>query len=368
MNPHRIAPLLLATTLLAASAPGLAAPIIRPGPEEIYVKTTPIPHFRIGYPDQSRFGRLTYLGGFEMWSKTRHFGALSGILSRDGGDRILAVTDNGFWLDARIEQDDMSRPTGISNVRLAPMLNAKGRAISGGHDADAEAIVIQGDTKNPRLLVAFERNHRIDAYSLDLKSFLSRPKRLRAPGAIRRLRHNRGLEALAIAPKTCPMPGAVIAIAERARNKAKDTPAWIIGGPRPGMFRIKLKGDYGVTDAAFLPDGDLLVLERKFNFAEGVGMRLRRISCSALRPGRVADGTVLIEADFGYQIDNMEGLAVHTDRRGNVILTIVSDDNRSILQRSLFLRFRLSGPPLPKPKDLLGLRRSAAQSVPQAAE
>jgi hypothetical protein len=37
----------------------------------------------------------------------------------------------------------------------------------------------------------------------------------------------------------------------------------------------------------------------------------------------------------------MEALGIHTNENGETILTLVSDNNRSILQRTLFLRFRL---------------------------
>jgi hypothetical protein len=37
----------------------------------------------------------------------------------------------------------------------------------------------------------------------------------------------------------------------------------------------------------------------------------------------------------------MEGLAVHRDGRGRTIITMVSDDNGSILQRTLLLQFAL---------------------------
>jgi hypothetical protein len=40
-------------------------------------------------------------------------------------------------------------------------------------------------------------------------------------------------------------------------------------------------------------------------------------------------------------IDNMEGLSVHTGPDGESILTLVSDDNFSVLQRTLLLQFAL---------------------------
>ena len=51
----------------------------------------------------------------------------------------------------------------------------------------------------------------------------------------------------------------------------------------------------------------------------------------------------MLDVGFIFQIDNMEGLAVDTDANGETILTLISDDNRSILQRTLLLRFRLRG-------------------------
>ena len=46
---------------------------------------------------------------------------------------------------------------------------------------------------------------------------------------------------------------------------------------------------------------------------------------------------------MGFQIDNMEGLSVHRDARGALVLTLISDDNFSPLQRTLLLQFTLVG-------------------------
>ena len=63
-------------------------------------------------------------------------------------------------------------------------------------------------------------------------------------------------------------------------------------------------------------------------------MRIRRIPLAAIAPGALVDGRELIVADMGYQIDNMEGLSVHRTAAGDTILTLVSDDNFSALQRT----------------------------------
>jgi hypothetical protein len=62
-----------------------------------------------------------------------------------------------------------------------------------------------------------------------------------------------------------------------------------------------------------------------------------------IKDGALVDGEPLIVADLAYQIDNMEGIAVHRNAAGETILTLVSDDNFSAVQRNLLLQFTLVG-------------------------
>jgi hypothetical protein len=59
-----------------------------------------------------------------------------------------------------------------------------------------------------------------------------------------------------------------------------------------------------------------------------------------IAPGAVVEGREIFSADMSHQIDNLEGLAVHRND-GRTILTLVSDDNFSPLQRTLLLQFTL---------------------------
>jgi len=61
-----------------------------------------------------------------------------------------------------------------------------------------------------------------------------------------------------------------------------------------------------------------------------------------IKPGALVGGPELIFADMGSQVDNMEGLSVHRDASGMVVLTLISDDNFSPLQRTLLLQFTLA--------------------------
>ena len=84
-----------------------------------------------------------------------------------------------------------------------------------------------------------------------------------------------------------------------------------------------------------------MLLEHSFSIACGVKMRLRRIFGESVEKGAVADGPVLIEAEMGYQIDNMEGLDVWTRNDGALMVSLISYDNHSILQRNHYLEFVL---------------------------
>jgi hypothetical protein len=136
-------------------------------------------------------------------------------------------------------------------------------------------------------------------------------------------------------------PGSLIAIAEHApRDMDSDRiPGWIIGGPMPGAFFVKRSNHFDVTDLAFLPGGDMLVLERRFSPFWGVAMRIRRIALARIVPGALLDGEVLIDANMAYHVDNMEAMMIHRAADGRAIITMMSDDNFSILQRNIALRF-----------------------------
>ena len=103
---------------------------------------------------------------------------------------------------------------------------------------------------------------------------------------------------------------------------------------------VRLDG-FDITDLASLPSGEIIVLERRFRWSEGVQMRLRLLSLSDLRSDKPILGQTLLQVDGGFTIDNMEGVSVHKSSDGKTIITLVSDDNFSVLQRTLLLQFEL---------------------------
>lgn len=300
------------------------------------VEARAITHFEVG-SEATVFGSLEFLGGLELVSSSRDLGAMSAIRLLEDGRSVLGVMDTGNWFEARIERTADGRLSGLSNFLLTPMRDASGDEDGPKWSVDAEGLAVRGD----EVLVSFERDARVDVFQRrDLNASPAHTLDILIPRE--ELRANRGLEAVAIAPDDSPLQGAVVTVSERSLNGAGDIFAAILDGPRRGVFFVHRDPPFDVTDAAFLPGGDLLLLERRFNIAGGIGMRIRRIAADAIQPEATVDGEVLIDADFGDQIDNMEGLDVLEAADGSVRLIMVSDDNHSILQRNLLLEFRLA--------------------------
>ncbi|MEJ8475844.1 esterase-like activity of phytase family protein [Roseibium algae] len=303
----------------------------------VQVRTKQFDNFRIGRNTRT-FGRVTFLGGLELISPDRNVGGLSGLLSLDHGNEILAVTDNGLWFSASLEQDSDSRPLGIENARYTPLLNAKGKTLRASWKHDTEAITLDGDS----ILVSAERANAIFRFPWPLATGKERMlEELPVSEQIRNLRSTKGLEAMAMAPEGTPLSGTLLAVAERGPSGSDELPGFLLKGGKQKTFSILRSERFDATDAAFLPSGDLLLLERRFNLRDLVGMRIRQFTADSIRQSARLKGKVLLEADYGDQIDNMEGLSVHIDTNGSTILTLLSDNNRSLLQRTLLLRFKL---------------------------
>lgn len=322
-------------TLLGARGSGAATPERLPVETEVRV----LPGFAIASPSERRFGRLTDLGGLEVSSSWNRFGGYSGLVTFDRGRRFVTVSDTGHFLSGRFTTGPDGRLLGLAEVTRHEMVVGEADASVSKSAGDAEALALRDGAAGPEILVAFERRHRVVAFPLGADGAPGVGRAISMPAAIRDLRSNKGLEGLAVAPKASPLAGAIVAAAERARDGEADMPGFIVGGPRPGTFTVARHDDFDLTDLAFLPSGDLLVLERRFNWSQGVAMRLRLVPAAKLVPGARLDGDLLLDWGMAYQIDNMEGLAVDLSPSGDTIVTIVSDDNVSILQRTLFLRF-----------------------------
>ncbi len=299
------------------------------------IAARPITQFEARSPDKTRFGQLTFRGGLVMRGSHPRFGGLSGLWRSPDGAALVAVTDNGFWLTARPSYE-AGRIAGLEQAQLAPILGSSGRPLHRSRYYDTESLAIADGVA----YVGVERTHDILRFDWGHDGVAARARPLSLPREVKALPSNRGLEALGVIPRGHRLAGALLAVSERSGAEDAPTLGAIIGGREPGLLQVRRHDGFDITDLAFLPDGDLLLLERWYKPLRGVGMRIRRIAGATIQKGAVLDGPYLIEADLGQEIDNMEGLSVHRSN-GQTVLTLVSDDNFSFLQRNLLLEFTL---------------------------
>jgi len=330
-----MAALLAAAMLLAASA--VAAAEDARGFSPIEVEARPVSLER-GGGERRRYGRLAFRGGLVLTSPERRFGGFSGLgLDRDGR-RLLAITDEGNALEAELVYSD-GRLSGLRRAGLGRLKGSRGQDLPGKVWSDAEALAFGPDGFDGPLWVSFEHRHRIERYDFGRHGLRTRAVRTKLPPPLGRLPLNHGVEAMARFGPDTPLGGAFILFGEDA-DAGGMTPGALLGGPSPGPLGLRNPDGHAVTDAAVLPGGDLVVLERFFGSLFDFSIRLRRIAAKAIRPGARLSGEVLFEGGIVYNIDNFEGLAVHTEG-DEVRLTLISDNNFSRLQRTLLMQFAI---------------------------
>ena len=325
--PNWFQPSCVATIVLLASST-LAAPVA--------VTSERIERFNPKNSD-TVFGRLEFLGGLVMKSADGTLGGWSSIRLRPDQTNFVGVFDDGDWITGALVRDAAGRLAGVADVDISPMISKSGKPDSRKQMMDAESLALRPG----EVLVSFERVHRVDVYP-DPGFQTSPPKRTLSkliPDA--RLKANKGLETVVVSPSDGPLAGSPLIVAEESLNEAGDNYAAVLEGPRKGVFFVRRHGSFDISDGTFLPNGDLVLLERSFSLLQGVGVRLRLVRSNDIKPGATVDGEELMVADSSYQIDNMEGVDAFRAADGSTHLILVSDNNNSFLQSNLMLEFRL---------------------------
>jgi hypothetical protein len=306
-------------------------------PVSIEVNARPIPAFDPRDRSHLRFGSLEYRSGLVLTSSYRGFGGLSGIRLDPKGERFIAISDQGAWFTGRIRYSGRDM-VGLADVEAAPLLGADGRPITEKRNwYDSESLALDGSY----VYVGLERVNQLLRFDFARGFTRARGEAVPLPPAARKLPNNKGIEGLVVVPKGLPLAGTLIAFSERGLDRDGNLVAFLIGGPSPGQFSVRRTENFDISDTVLLPSGELLILERKFSWFAGVNIRIRSIPLKSIAPNALVDGPALFQADLGHEIDNMEGIDAHVTADGETVLTLVSDDNFSLLQRTLLLQFTL---------------------------
>lgn len=279
----------------------------------------------VGFAGSS--GTAIYVDSYRWNSDIEGFGGFSGLeLGQDGGS-FTTVSDGGIVGTGRIERSETSdKITGISGYSANALKTSKGEPTE-GFTNDAEGLAIR-DTGE--LLVSFEGFHRIMKYAAPNEKAVWHKHNPLFDG----LQNNSGLEALAI-----DSAGLVYTVPERSGMLTRPFPVYRFKDfewDQP--FGIPRLPPYLVVGADFGPDGKFYLLERHLSGIFGFQSRVRRFTISG---DTITDEETLLETSPGTH-DNLEGISVWRDQAGDIRITMISDDNFKVFQRTEFVEYRLT--------------------------
>jgi hypothetical protein len=275
---------------------------------------------------------LEPLGALALDTSPWGFGGLS-ALHLTPELALTAVSDLGRWWRAPLVLRE-GRLAAIGEVRHGPLRDAAGNPLRRGAMGDAESLarLPGGDW-----LVGFERRHRILRY----RDLTGPGTPVEMPPGLEESPGNGGLEALALLAD-----GRLLALGESLPGAAgpESRAAWFgtLSGPRITWRRGSYLPAPGMdpTDAAGLPDGGALVLERRFTIFGGFTGRLAHLPAASLRGEEPLRGETWLDLPPDAPAENWEGVAV-ARHGGRTLVVIASDDNQSPFQQTLLLLYAL---------------------------
>jgi hypothetical protein len=279
-----------------------------------------------------RSGKLQPLGGLELNTSAWGFGGFSALnLAPDL--TLTAVSDRGRWWRAPLQLVE-ERLAGIGEASFGPLRDAAGAPLGQGANADSESLA---RLPNGDWLVGLERWHRILRY----RDLAGPSQPFEAPPGLEAASRNGGLEAL-----TVLADGRVLAIAEDLPGADPDSRAAWLGtfqGPRLIWRRTEYRPGSGLvpTDAAALPNGGSLVLERRFSLFGGFSARLAHLPAAALRGTAPLAGETWLDLPPDAPAENWEGVAT-AQYQGRTLVALATDDNQSPFQRTLLLLYAIA--------------------------
>lgn len=339
-HPRRAAQL-LGATLLILSVTAVASSIVsqRAAAEDLTITSLPIARFmsaNVGDPVQG----LIWRGGLEMQSQIDTFGGLSGLGFLGADQKLVMVSDRGNFISGQLIYDEAGQVASLIGVTIEPLQNSRGNELPRAYARDSESLAVVYRNGVPSAVrVGFENLTRVSDFQLADGKPSGPAREINIPRWLSDTRTNETLEAICIAPPASPVAGSTLLISEGIFDGSGNRRGYMLGKADAGPISYASGEGTNPTDCAFLPNGDLLVLERGVVLL-AFKMRLVRIAAADVKPGAVLKGQTLLETTGG-DIDNMEALAVHAAPDGTTRIAIVSDNNFNDWERNLLLEFSL---------------------------
>ena len=271
-------------------------------------------------------GILTFIAAWELHSRNEDFGGLSGLTAL-ADDRFVGIGDAGTLIGFGLNNNAQTDKPFILPLpgSQEPTTNYK--------DRDSEGIAY--DPASGQFWVSFEAHHAIRRYSPDFtrKTGISRPAEMQD------WPDNKGAESI-IRLKD----GQFIIIAESVDDGMHPALLFSDDPVEPSTtitpFYFRPPSGYRVTDGVQLPDGQIALLNRSFGFPQGFSAKVSLLPRTVLRRNSVVSAKVIATLASPLLVDNLEGITV-TQKAGDTFLWLISDNNFSIFQRTILMKFRL---------------------------
>ncbi len=342
MMLSRLPRLLLLIALLVLSVGGLRY-VHHNNSQNIALRRLPLDPER---PMLKTVGVLTFLGAWQLNSQNSDFGGISSLIAVKDG-RFIGLSDAGTLIGFGLTNDRRA-----DHPFIAPLPGTQGPNI-GYEERDSEGIAY--DPASGMFWVSYEAKHAVRRFT---------PSFSRIDGKFT-AREMYGWGSNSGAETIVRLPEGRFAIFSEGMDMPDGSYMALLfsGDPvEPGSsyftFGYQPPAGYKATDAAMLPNGKLLVLNRRVAFPQGFLAKLTVVDPAKFAHGETVSGKVLATLKPPLLIDNMEGLAI-TQEAGQTIIWIISDNNFNIWQRTILMKFAL-----PAPKTNSGNKKPEAIAAP----
>lgn len=268
-------------------------------------------------PAQS--AELEFRGRYVWSGQGSDFGGLSALWIANGGARMIALSDRGSFIEADVIRED-GAVTDIRETRSGTLGTRPVKVVRRSL-RDAEGIAVAPDGA---IYVSYEGTTRVWRFT----DLASPPDWAHPVDHFYGLQNNSGLEALAV-----DADGTLYTIPERSGAWERPFPVFRRKGDIwDAALSIPRSKTFLVVGADFGPDGMLYVLERDASRLTGFKTRVRRFR---LDPDGFDAGETIHETRGG-SLDNTEGISLWTDQNGQVVVSLITDNNfRSYLPTAL---------------------------------
>lgn len=279
--------------------------------------------------ERTQVGALTFLNAWELRSDNSNFGGISALVVTNE-KRFLAVSDAGTLIGFTLGHTKR-----MANGFIADLPGAFGENID-YRDRDSEGMAY--DPASGRIWISYEARHAVRR----LSPSIGRIDGIKRLTFTKGWKANGGVEAIARL-----RDGRFVLIAETHQRPDGSNSAYLYSGDpieagsQATPFGYRAPDGYRPTDATTLPDGRLLILNRRIGLPDGFSAKLAILDPADIEADKATAPQIIATLASPLLVDNMEGLAI-TQEGGRIIVWMISDNNFTALQRTILMKFALN--------------------------